>query len=227
MPPTPPSLRLHEEVLLLALRDEKGTIATGAWYAFAIGGAVLAELVFERRVSIDDDKKALVTVIDDNPIGDPLLDECLEKIATAKRRAQGRHWVGRFARTPKLRDRVANELCAKGILRADESTVLLIFRRKTFPEINPRPERQLVERLRRAIFGDATVQPRTAVLVALANGTNLLRIPFESKRLKARKKRIERLCRGESIGRATKEAVQAAQAAMVATTCMIPVMVNN
>ena len=31
--------------MLLALRDEKGTIESGAWYQMAVGGAVLAERV--------------------------------------------------------------------------------------------------------------------------------------------------------------------------------------
>ena len=42
------SLFLHEEILLLALRDEEGTIA-GAMYQYAIGGALLAELLLQTR----------------------------------------------------------------------------------------------------------------------------------------------------------------------------------
>ena len=39
------SLFLHEEVMLLALRDEEGTIASGTMYQYAIGAAILAELL--------------------------------------------------------------------------------------------------------------------------------------------------------------------------------------
>ena len=38
------SLFLHEEILLLALKDEEGTIASGTWYQQAIAGAILATL---------------------------------------------------------------------------------------------------------------------------------------------------------------------------------------
>ena len=41
-------LTLHEEILLLALRDEEGTIASGTNYSYALGGAILAELILPR-----------------------------------------------------------------------------------------------------------------------------------------------------------------------------------
>lgn len=33
------NLYLHEEIMLLALRDKEGTVASGTMYNFAIGGA--------------------------------------------------------------------------------------------------------------------------------------------------------------------------------------------
>ena len=46
------ALFLHEEVMLLALRDKEGTIASGSMYQYAIGGAVLAELLLHDRVEV-------------------------------------------------------------------------------------------------------------------------------------------------------------------------------
>ncbi len=80
-------LYLYEEIMLLALRDEKGTIATG-FPEQIVAGAVLAELLLDGRISVDDTKKKLVTVVNDKTIGDPIIDECREKMATAKRQAQ-------------------------------------------------------------------------------------------------------------------------------------------
>ncbi|MFQ5806361.1 MAG: GPP34 family phosphoprotein [Phycisphaerae bacterium] len=86
----------------------------------------------------------------------------------------------------------------------------------------PRPERKLIERLRKAIFTETRqVDPRTVILVSLASAADLLRIPFDKKALKTRKDRIERLVSGELMGRATREAFQAAQAA-VTVACVTP-----
>jgi hypothetical protein len=58
------NLFLHEEIMLLALRDEEGTIASGSMYNFAVGGAIIAELLLSQRIAVDQSKKKkLVSVI--------------------------------------------------------------------------------------------------------------------------------------------------------------------
>ena len=211
-------LFLHEEIMLLALRDEQGTVVGGTHYSFALGGAILAELLLQERVKVDDSRrKKLLTVKSAKPIGEPLLDECLEKVRSAKRRASLQTWVGRFAGIKQLRHRVALALCERGILRADEDTVLLIFKRKVYPEVDPKPERELIERLRQAVFTYTNeLDSHTVVLAALANGSGILKVVFDKKKLKARKKRLEQLTKGNVAGKATKEAIEAMQAAVVA-----------
>lgn len=155
---------------------------------------------------------------------EPVLDECLAKIVTASRRASVQTCVQRFADLKNLHHRVAGGLCDRGILRADEQTVLLIFHHKVYPEIDPRPEREMIERFRRAIFGEAArVDPRTVILISLANSADLLSIPFRRRDLSTQKARIAQLTGGELLGKATAEAVQAAQAA-VDIACMIPAL---
>ena len=51
------SLHLHEEIMLLALRDREGTVVSGTMYSYAIGGAVLAELLIEKRIDVEAVKK--------------------------------------------------------------------------------------------------------------------------------------------------------------------------
>ncbi len=213
-----PELHLHEQVLLLALRDEKGTPESRAgMYRLALGGAILSELLLAGCLVVDEDKKKRVDLVKVERLYDPILDECLGLVASAKRRRSATEWVGRFARTKRLHHRVAQGLCRRGILRDSEDTVLLFFKRKVYPTIDPGPERQLIRRLRRAIFSDTKrLNPRTGVLVALAHGTGLLRVHFERWELKERRRRLEQITKGDLIGGATRQAVQAAQAAAMA-----------
>ena len=222
-------LYLHEEIMLLALRDEEGTIASGTMYQYAIGAAVLAELLLSQRIVVDQSgKRKLVDLASSVPVGEPLLDHCLEKITTAKRRAALQTWVSRFAGVKNLKHRVARQLCERGILRADEDKVLLLFTRKIYPEVNPEPERELIERLRQAIFTDTTdVDPRTVVLVSLARAAGLLKVPFDKKMLKARKARIEQIINGEITGKAAQEAIQAMQAAVMVAVIMPAIMTTT
>jgi len=208
-------LYLYEEIMLLALRDEEGTIASGTRYEYATGGAILAELLLNQRIHIEHGrKKPRVHLLDSAPTGDSLLDECLETISAAKKTKSLEDWVSRFAGIKNLRHRIARQLCNAGILRADEKKVLLLFTRRIYPEVNPEPERKLIERLRQAIFTDTSdVDDRTAVLVSLGKAADLLKVVFAKKELKNRKERIKQIVEGEALGKAAKEAIEAVEAA--------------
>ncbi|MDH3455300.1 MAG: GPP34 family phosphoprotein [Gemmatimonadota bacterium] len=217
-------LHVYEELMLLALRDKEGTIHFGANYLYALGGALLAELLLEKRIEIEDEKKKFVVAKRGEKLGDPLLEECLERIATAKRRAPMRSWVTRFAGIKQLKHRVAQQLCDRGILKADEDKVLLIFTRKIYPERDPTVEREIVARLKSAIFTYTTeVDPRTVVLIALAHPTGLLRGAFDRKKLKDRKKRLDQIVAGNILGQTTKEVMEAVQAAVAAAAVAVTV----
>jgi len=214
-------LLLYQEVTLLSLKDKKGTVESGAYYRAAIGAAVLAELILSGRVEIEQEKKKqFARVINGMSLDDPLLDECLQRIQAAKKRQQLHTWVSRFANTKSLLHRVAVGLCRLGVLRGAEDKVLLVFKRRIYPEIDPRPEREITARLKKAIFGASSVDPRTVALVAIAQSANLLKNVFEKRELKERKERIKSIASGDATGKAAKKVVQAAQAAAAMVTIM-------
>jgi hypothetical protein len=208
-------LFLHEEILLLVLRDEKGTFFNTKSYKPALGAALMAELLLDKRVEIEEGRKKLVRLVDSGTMDDPVLDEALGKIRNAKRRASLKNWVTRFSNLPKLQHKIAAGLCRKRILREDEGQVLFLFRQKIYPEVDSRPERRLIDRLRRAIVGESReLEPRTVILLSLAKSADLLSIPFERRLLRERKKRIKQIVEGELLGKAAKEAIDAAHAAV-------------
>ena len=215
-------LHLHEELMLLALHDTKGTFL-GAHTGIGLGGAIAAELLLRERIQIDESRRwrKLVEVRDIRRTDDSILNECLKRMRSAKRRASIQTWISRFSSMSKLRHRVAGRLCERGIVKVDEKQLLVLFRQRIYPEIDPGPEREIVERLRAAIFSDdREVEPRTVVLVALAHAVGLLNPIFGRRELKPRKQRLKSLAKGDVIGRATAEAVEAAQAAVAAAAAM-------
>jgi len=224
-----PDLRLHEEALLLALKDDRGT-PNSSQYGFALGGALLAELLLEGRLVLEEKPRRkplkpgkkpsyLVAIDDSKPFADPVLDECLHRVSTSKKPRSPEDWVTRFAQLKDLKRRIAVGLCRKGILREREDRILVLFRRTAYPTLDGTPEKKVVERLRDAVQGDSMdLDARTAVLVALANGTGLLKPVLGKDLVKRRKQRIEEIAEGDIVGEATKAAIQAAQAAVIAAT---------
>ena len=217
-------LYLHEEITLLALHNEKGT-STTSYPSHLIAGAVLAELLLSHHISVENTRKQSIQLQNTERTGEPIIDECLAKMRVAKKPLSLKNWVSKFANIKHLQHKVARQLCNREILRADESSVLFIFTRKVYPEINATPEQEIVERIRAAIFtDDTTLDPRTVVLVALANGAELLPKIFGRNEIRARKGRIQQIVNGEMIGKATKEVIQACQAAMMVAAIM-PAMI--
>lgn len=214
------NLYLHQEIVLLALHDEKGTFHWKT-YLPAVAGAIVAELMLHGRIEVEDTKKKLVNVLSDEPFGDQALDEALEKIATTKRRGSLQAWVQRIARLSKLQHKVAASLCQRGIIKEDEDQILILFRRKIYPQVDSRPERKIVDQMRRAILGStASLDPRTVILISLAKSADLLSIPFEKWELKERKERLKEIMKGHLVGDATKAAVDAVNAAVMVAVIM-------
>lgn len=221
-------LFLHEQIMLLALRDEKGTLASGTMYSYGLAGAILSELMLAGRIDVVTPKKTpLVEFKNGGRMNDPILDEALEKIQNAKRRASLQTWVGRLISIKRLRHRIAERLALKGILRVDEDKVLLLFTRKLYPERDGRPEKQILSQIDKAIFGGIDeVDPRLVTLIALAHHTGLLKANFDKKKLKAHKKRIEQIMNGDLTALATRKAIEAMQTAVI-VACVMPAIITT
>lgn len=221
----PQNLFLYEELLLLALKDEEGTFE-GGFLEHVIAASILAELLLENRIEISSSDKDKVVVVSSKPLGDPIIDECLETMCQEKKPASLKTWIYRFAGLKELRHRIARQLCERGILRADEDKILWIFTRKIYPEVNHMPENQIIERLRNAIFGNQNdVDPRTVVLISLARNAHVLNRPFGKKEIAERKERIDQIVKGDVTGNAANEVIAACQAAMMVATIIPAVTV--
>jgi hypothetical protein len=224
----PTDLLLYEELMLLALCDEKGTLeADDTAFKYTIAAALISELLLSKHATIDrvTKRKKIIDLRRSTHTGDPLLDECIARLKSAKRRASINTWVTRFAGIKKLRHRVALQLCKHGILQADEDKVLLVFTRKIYPELNPQPERELVQRLRAAICtNEKDLDPRTTVLVALADTANVLKNVFDKQELKRHKKRIRQIAKGDLTATAAQDVIDGVMAAIMVAV-MIPTLV--
>ncbi len=220
-------LHLHEQLLLLVLRDREGTVDYRAgFYNLAMGGAVLAELALAGVVRVEESGKALVEAMPGTARPrDEIMAEALERIRASKRRRRASSWVSIFGNIKRLRHRTALGLCRRGVLRTRESRILLVFSRKLYPAIDPGPERELIADLREAVMGDGDVEAGLGAVIALAHVTGSLRIHFERKELKARKARLKAIGAGERFasgaGHAAPAARDAAKAAVAAARAAV------
>jgi Golgi phosphoprotein 3 len=209
------NLSLAEELLLLALNDEKGTVlmagATGL--PFGLAGALLVELIGAGLLRIEG--KALVAA----PAGsarDEILDGILSEVRIAKRTRDIKHWVGKVGRSGgKIRAKLADRLVAKGILRKEEGRLLLIFPTTRFPQINPMPEYGVRERIRAALRGMTPPDERTAALISLVHACDLVGYFFEKGERREAKKKAKEISASQPVGSAVARTVEAVKAAVI------------
>lgn len=221
------SLTLYEEILLLALDDDKGTTPLEGTFRNAMGGAILAELTLMGALRVDEDKKKKVHPDPAARVDDAILAECLAMVRDKDKPQAASTWVQKFAGLKNLKERAARQLVDRGVLVEEEGTVLKIFKRTLFPERDGGPERDLRRRMEKAIFTySSEVDSRTVIIVALAKATGMLDKAFDKKRLKEQKQRLEDIMSGQVAGQATKEAIEAAQAvqAAIVICTMVPVI---
>lgn len=117
------AITIGEEILLLALDDDTGRLNVALRdrrIGVAFGGALLMDLALNDR--IDTDLRELF-VVSSEPLGEPVLDGALARIAWERERRSTDHWVDVFAddRDAVLRQ-VAGRLVEGGSRSATDTT---------------------------------------------------------------------------------------------------------
>ena len=201
--------------MLLALHDKKGTVLSSASISLPYGlpAAVLMELTLSSRLAINNKK---LVIIDTTPTGDDILDEALIKIKQSKRKKGPKHWVSKLG-IKDLRARLLNRLVDRGILRGEQYKILWIIPSQCYKTKDANMKQKVTERIRTAVFGRSTSDPRTLVLISLVNACGLIDKIFSREERKDAQKRIKELVKSDLIGKAVSDTVAGIQAAIIAT----------
>jgi hypothetical protein len=204
---------LAEELLLLLLDDEKGTVSATAANA-GLAGALLLDLVEAGRLNED------MSRIGSEP-SEPALAAAWRAIDEPK---PAKHWVSKLpGRLKPIKGTIADGLVARGVLDERRHKTLGLFSSTRYPELDPGPETELRARLRRVLVDGAEPDPRTVSLLGLLVPLDLVKRVVsrgERKAAVARAKALaERGAVGDAVGAAVEAEVMAAvMAAITAST---------
>jgi hypothetical protein len=211
---------LAEDLLLLALDNDKGTVswARSSALHYGLGGALLMDLALNGRIDLREEK---IVIVDPSPTSDAFLDTALDTIRASQRLRDARHWVGQLGGRAELQEQLARRLVQRGIVREQEHEFLRVFHGNRFPTSDFGPEAMLRDQLRDAALGIAEPDIRTRMLLSLVNACDLADGLFSREERPQGRRRIKALVEGEQFGVAvgkTIAAVAATTAAIAATT---------
>ena len=199
-------LTFVEEIILLLLRDDDGRFLPVSRLAMdrAMAGAVLMELAMANR--IDTDLEHLI-LIDDSPVGDPLLDPTLATIAAGEK-SNARFWIEHTAQTAaKIREGGLSRLVERGILEREDDRFLWVFRSRRYPMVDGRVEREVKLRIMGVLLSDEIPDPRDVVIICLADVCGIFRHMLSRRELEQATGRIEQVRKLDLIGQAVSQAI--------------------
>ena len=199
-------LTFCEEILLLALDDDKGSLLSlpEEILDFAFAGAILMELAFNNR--IDSDLTHLA-VVDPAATGDPLLDDILDLCAKHDP-ISIEACLNRIAdNAGEIRERTFGSLVEKNILKQKDERFLWVYKRRRYPVIDEKEPTDIRARIRDVALADAFPDPRDAVLIALMDACQLAGTIFTPEEMAVADKRIKLVAKLDLIGQAISKTI--------------------
>ena len=194
-------LSIPEEVLLLCLDDETGRPVDlpAAALDLSLAGAALMELALAGRLDSDPDR---VFVVNPAPLGDPLLDAVLARIAARAPPQDSRQWMAELAGgAPTLRTALLDRLVARGALRRVETRRLIFLRDARHPKADRAPSEAARARLRAVLLEGGIPEPRDSLMVGLCRATGLVALLLSEEEAARAAPRIAAVAGLEEMGR--------------------------
>ncbi|MEI5672597.1 MULTISPECIES: GOLPH3/VPS74 family protein [unclassified Nocardioides] len=219
---------IAEDLFLLLLDDEKGTLGGTSYPQPVLGGAVLIELATTGAVEVEE-KTSVWRSAKVHPAGHPPEDAVLraayDVVAEKPRSAQD--LVTRIGKG--VRDTLAERLVQRGILERRESRVLGLFPRTRWPAVDSRHEAELRTRLTGVLVRGDEPDERTGALVALLAAIDRAQKVVDHQGLPAKevRQRATAIAEGAWAAKAVRDAILAASSAVTAAVTASTVAVTT
>ncbi|GHH49478.1 GOLPH3/VPS74 family protein [Lentzea cavernae] len=203
---------LPEDLMVLLINQENDKLRVdGSSAENALAGAVLIELANSGRIAFEPNGKKL-QIVDPTPLRDPVLQESIGRFDKPMKPQRA---VERLRKN--VRDIVAAQLEAQGIVRVESRKVLGLFPAKSYVITN---EAKVID-VRRAVgevaAGYRGADARTGSLITLLHAVKAVHKVFDGDK-KELTKRAKDISAGNWAGDAVRRAVEAIQAGVMAAT---------
>ena len=215
---------LAEDLLLLLTDDASGRLSVPAAQVDAgLGGANLLELTLMNKVDIsgemDQVKPGRIIIRDPSPTGDAVLDAALE-IIIAHQGKKPSAVITPLAKN--LRRTLYERLAGRGLVRAEQGSILGVFQTRRWPALDARHEEEVRGPMTRALVQQAEPDPRSAALIALVHALRCEHKivdprPYDLSRRQVRA-RAEEIARGNWASQAVRTTIDEMIAAVAAAT---------
>ncbi|WP_328301737.1 GPP34 family phosphoprotein [Streptomyces sp. NBC_00435] len=210
------TITLAEEITLLSLDDESGSVRQRQSVGWAVAGAILLELVLAERVLVSG---KYLELVDTSPTGEELLDGRIGLMETWMRGRSKRRVTDWLTKDQARAIGAAVErLSGRGVVVEERRKALGVFPVRRYPEADGSVERALRERLASAVLKGAEPDERTASLIAVIHAAALHGLAFPGRPRKEIVARTAEIADGQWAAESIRGAIRDMRLAMAAIT---------
>lgn len=202
-------MTIAEDFLLLATEPTTGKFLLSSMINdITLGGATLVDLIEADRVELTGEKsKARIVLVDNTPIGNPLLDRSIMMLQS-KGPMRPQTAVGQLGK--KSRVPLYEALAARGFVRREPHKALGLFPNDRWPLIDTVRRDNLLQLIASSLLHGMDATGETGPLIGLLAASNKLQIVVDKPELKAAKARAKVIAEGDWASDAVRKAIQAA-----------------
>lgn len=210
------TLNLPEKLLLLALDDEKGSVAMAyqAGLPTAVAGALFLEMLHKGLLK-NEGKRVFKT--EGANVACPMMRIGLDRFHRATKPKTIKNWIqsisGDFKSIEKL---VIQNLQKIGALKEVEKTLLWVFTYSRYPTEDARIENQIRRKLHQQVLGEVEIDEEGFLLLSLIGAAKLESEVFSKDVLKTAKRVVKNIMSEEPVGTVVSDIVRETQAAITA-----------
>ena len=192
-------LLLAEELLLIAIDDEKGTLHSSVLRPmdYGVAGALLMDLLLSDRIRIQDGQ---VKMADRSPTSHPILNDLLERIPNYPDGSLDA-LVGAIGDDKQnYQEQVIEQLVQNRIVTQEEHRTLGVFSSFRYPLRDPTAKNLAVRCLRDVVLNDKPPDRPMVYLISLVRAMDLTRMIFERSERRKAQEAMHRIAGDEPVG---------------------------
>ena len=184
---------LAEKIFVLTIDEESGKMNAPLFYGYAVTGALLIELLFLKKISLEKKRfKVIVHPQDSTVTGKKALDYILEEISNSDSKSLAR-WIRKYCNysDQKILELMVESMKEEGIIR--DAIITGVFSSNEYPLTKPEKKKEILEEIREGITTEEQPKQDALALLSLMYATWMTRKIFEKDDRKAANKKMKKL----------------------------------
>lgn len=194
-------LNLPQALMLLALKNDRGTLREG-FFPQGMAGAAITELILEGSLQHETRPKSLIRPVSRNKAQGAFLTDVFTQIDRSGKQRSLKSWVERLSQQSALVRSLGAELADLGVVSEERGKILGLFTTRSWPQIDHRPEAELIRRIETALSPETPIDEideRLGLLILIAEAANILKPNLSRPLYNSAKDRLKALRKAEFL----------------------------